>query len=212
VVTTKKSSATPCQQLATNCQPCQSADATECYNFNWNLNTGLFAGTNKPRDSGTSEGLCPADGGTFFIISGCGTINTASGQGGSSAGASGGDGSSGDGSRGLPPGGGDASNLANIARELLREEQNAWKVLDHIDSKGSPLPGYKGGGIFGNTGTGGGQVLPEFDSAGNQITYREWDVNPYVKGVNRGAQRIVTGSDGSAYYTSDHYQTFTRLR
>jgi guanyl-specific ribonuclease Sa len=90
--------------------------------------------------------------------------------------------------------------------------ENAWKVLDRIDSKGSPLPGYKGGGIFGNTGTGGGQVLPEFDSAGNQITFREWDVNPYVKGVNRGAQRIVTGSDGSAYYTSDHYQTFTRYR
>ncbi|MGO9868230.1 MAG: ribonuclease domain-containing protein [Rhodomicrobium sp.] len=44
------------------------------------------------------------------------------------------------------------------------------------------------------------------------MTYQEWDVNPRVPGVNRGAQRLVTGSDGSAYYTDDHYKTFTQIR
>jgi len=44
------------------------------------------------------------------------------------------------------------------------------------------------------------------------ITYRECDVNPYVKGQNRGPERIVTGSDGSAYFTSDHYSSFTQMR
>lgn len=39
-----------------------------------------------------------------------------------------------------------------------------------------------------------------------------WDVNPYVKGFDRGAERLVTGSDGKAYYTSDHYATFVQLR
>lgn len=29
------------------------------------------------------------------------------------------------------------------------------------------------------------------------------------KGVNRGPQRIVKGSDGSAYWTDDHYTAFT---
>jgi hypothetical protein len=43
------------------------------------------------------------------------------------------------------------------------------------------------------------------------ILRAEWDVNQYVKGVNRGAERIVLGSDGGRYYTSNHYQTFTKF-
>jgi guanyl-specific ribonuclease Sa len=62
-----------------------------------------------------------------------------------------------------------------------------------------------------NDGRGGGQVLPRFDPKGNPITYREYDVNPYTPGVNRGAERIVIGSDGSKYYTGDHYRTFVRF-
>ena len=54
--------------------------------------------------------------------------------------------------------------------------------------------------------------MPKTDANGKPITYREWDVNPSQPGVNRGAERLVTGSDGSAWYTSDHYQTFTRIR
>ncbi|WP_325550110.1 RHS repeat-associated core domain-containing protein [Flexivirga sp.] len=82
--------------------------------------------------------------------------------------------------------------------------EKAWSVLDRVDAKGSPLPGYKGGRAFGNT----QGRLPE--SPG--VAYREWDVNPYVKGVNRGAERIVTGDDGSAYWTGDHYDTFLMFR
>jgi guanyl-specific ribonuclease Sa len=74
-------------------------------------------------------------------------------------------------------------------------------------AKGSPLPGYKGGSVFQNS----GGVLPGVDGAGNAITYREWDVNPYVKGVDRGPERLVTGSDGSAYYTGDHYGSFLQF-
>jgi guanyl-specific ribonuclease Sa len=90
--------------------------------------------------------------------------------------------------------------------------ENAKNAFDRVEAKGSPLPGYKGGSVFGNTGATGGQVLPEFDPAGDPITYREWDINPYTKSVDRGAQRLVTGSDGSAYYTGDHYTTFTQFR
>lgn len=35
---------------------------------------------------------------------------------------------------------------------------------------------------------------------------------PDTQGVNRGAQRLVTGNDESAYYTDDHYGTFTKVR
>ncbi len=90
--------------------------------------------------------------------------------------------------------------------------QNALDTLDHVDRTGTAPQGYQGGAPFLNDGRGGGQVLPAADAQGNPITYQEWDVNPRVPGVNRGAQRLVTGSDGSAYYTDDHYKTFTRIR
>ncbi|MGO8967782.1 MAG: ribonuclease domain-containing protein [Mycobacterium sp.] len=54
--------------------------------------------------------------------------------------------------------------------------------------------------------------LPTTDGSGKPITYQEWDVNPKAPGQNRGNERIVTGSDGSAWYTPDHYGTFQRLR
>lgn len=48
-------------------------------------------------------------------------------------------------------------------------------------------------------------ALPSTDAAGNLITYREFDVNNYVPGQNRGVERFVVGSDGSIYYTDSHY-------
>lgn len=57
-----------------------------------------------------------------------------------------------------------------------------------------------------------GGDLPAKDSSGKKINYQEWDVNPKKAGQGRDAERIITGSDGSAYYTGDHYNTFTRMR
>jgi RHS repeat-associated protein len=86
------------------------------------------------------------------------------------------------------------------------------RVLDEIKNRnGSPPPGHKGGSTFRNDGRTGGEVLPRNDATGKPITYRKYDVNPYQSGVNRGGERIVRGSDGSAYYTNDHYRTFTRI-
>lgn len=85
-------------------------------------------------------------------------------------------------------------------------------VLHHIDTTHAAPAGYEGGRTFHNEGQGGERGLPQKDKEGNAISYREWDVNPKVQGVNRGAERLVTGSDGSAYYTSDHYRTFTKVR
>ena len=46
----------------------------------------------------------------------------------------------------------------------------------------------------------------------NVATYTEYDVNPYKYGNPRGTERIVTGTDGSAWYTPDHYKAWYRLR
>lgn len=90
--------------------------------------------------------------------------------------------------------------------------QRARNTLEHIEKTGEPPPGYQGGRRFLNDGRGGGQSLPKTDAAGNRITYKEYDVNPSSRGVNRGAERIVRGSDGSAYYTDTHYKTFTKIQ
>jgi RHS repeat-associated protein len=89
--------------------------------------------------------------------------------------------------------------------------RNATETLEDIDRTGRPPAGTQGGQTFQNDGRGGGQILPRADAKGNPIIYREWDVNPSGGGP-RGPERIVTGSDGSAYYTADHYQTFIRMR
>ncbi|MBF6327379.1 ribonuclease domain-containing protein [Nocardia transvalensis] len=89
---------------------------------------------------------------------------------------------------------------------------HAYRTLREIDAGRWPdsadAPGTKGGDQWMNR----GGSLPRTDSSGKQITYREWDVNPKKPGRSRDAERIVTGSDGSAYYTGDHYKTFTRMR
>jgi RHS repeat-associated protein len=115
-------------------------------------------------------------------------------------------------------------NIRNVAGDIVRDKsgrsvaqdggcpQKARSVLDHIKANGSPSPGYMGGRTFLNDGRGGGQILPATDPSGNPIAYQEFDVNPYQQGVNRGPERIVIGSDGKAYYTDDHYSTFTEIK
>lgn len=78
------------------------------------------------------------------------------------------------------------------------------KVLDHIRAYDKAPVGYVGGRTFFNR----EKLLPVTDSKDNKIYYREWDVRPKVQGKSRGPERLVTGSDGKAYYTVDHYQRF----
>jgi ribonuclease T1 len=82
------------------------------------------------------------------------------------------------------------------------------KVLKYIDECQRPPEGYEGGRPFGNH----EGLLPARDAHGRLIRYQEWDVNPKVAGKNRGPERLVTGSDGSAYYTPHHYRSFIKIR
>ncbi|MFF0576368.1 ribonuclease domain-containing protein [Streptosporangium saharense] len=50
------------------------------------------------------------------------------------------------------------------------------------------------------------------DAQGNAITHREYDVYPYVRGRNRGAERVVIGSDGKVYCTGDRCDTFVQIQ
>lgn len=86
--------------------------------------------------------------------------------------------------------------------------QKVYTVLKYILANHQPMPGYVGGRVFTNR----EKIVPTTDSTGKTIDYQEWDVNPKVEGQNRGTERILTGSDGRAWYTNDHYQTFTQIR
>jgi len=81
-------------------------------------------------------------------------------------------------------------------------------VLEYIDKYLRPPEGHEGGRSFGNY----EGLLPKKDTRGRPIKYQEWDVNPKVPGKNRGPERLATGSDGSAYYTADHYKSFIKIR
>jgi guanyl-specific ribonuclease Sa len=86
-------------------------------------------------------------------------------------------------------------------------------VLKYVEEHHEAPAGYEGGREFHNSGgRDGEEALPRRDARDRPVTYREWDVNRKVAGRNRGVERLITGSDGSAYYTSDHYRTFTKIR
>lgn len=66
---------------------------------------------------------------------------------------------------------------------------------------------YAGGRTFDNDAQPDGNRLPHV----NGQTYQEWDINPCLPGQNRGTERLVTSSDGKAYYCNDHYKNFTEF-
>ena len=83
-----------------------------------------------------------------------------------------------------------------------------YQVLEYVRVHGMPMKGYVGGRDFHNY----EERLPKADAMGDKITYREWDVNAKTEGQDRGAERLVTGSDGRSWYTKDHYESFIQIK
>lgn len=85
---------------------------------------------------------------------------------------------------------------------LATPPQKAYDLLEQLEKRGGlPLPGYVGGRDFRNR----ERRLP-------RGSYREYDVNPKIRGRGRDAERIVIEQrTGKAYYTGDHYRTFVPL-
>jgi len=83
-----------------------------------------------------------------------------------------------------------------------------FKILNYINEHQSPPNGYVGGRIFKNL----EGLLPKTSEQNKKIIYKEWDVNPKVKGINRGPERLVTNNFGDAYYSDDHYKSFKKIQ
>ncbi|TKT91388.1 ribonuclease [Dyadobacter frigoris] len=85
--------------------------------------------------------------------------------------------------------------------------QKVLNILAYIRENGQAPEGYQGGRKFGNF----EKLLPLKDDAGSIMKYQEWDVNPKKKGKNRGAERLITSENKRAWYTRDHYDSFTQI-
>lgn len=86
--------------------------------------------------------------------------------------------------------------------------QAAVETLIYLRAHHQAPPGFEGGRRFGNY----ERRLPELDTHGRRIAYQEWDIHPHLEHRNRGAERLITGSDGRAWFTADHYQHFTEAK
>jgi len=89
--------------------------------------------------------------------------------------------------------------LHRVAKDPLQKAKDLLEAIQQHEGKA--LPGYIGGGSFQNR----ERRLPRGH-------YREYDVNPKIRGRSRDAERIVIEQDtGRAYYTGNHYRTFMPL-
>lgn len=104
--------------------------------------------------------------------------------------------------------GGSANNTSQEAIQRGRIPKKVLTILAYVRQTGQAQAGYVGGRRFGNF----EGHLPRQDIEGRRINYQEWDVNPKKQGRNRGTERLVTGSDGKAWYTNDHYNSFTEIK
>jgi guanyl-specific ribonuclease Sa len=86
--------------------------------------------------------------------------------------------------------------------------QKVLTVLSYVETHRQAMKGYVGGRTFENR----EQRLPLSDARHQRINYQEWDVNPKVAGQNRGPERLITGSNQSAWYTANHYKTFLQIK
>ena len=82
------------------------------------------------------------------------------------------------------------------------------QTLTYVRQHGYAPPGFVGGRVFGNY----EGLLPRYNEKRKRIEYREWDVHLKAEHRTRGAERLVTGSDGRAWYSANHYRTFVEVK
>ncbi|GGF37087.1 hypothetical protein GCM10011519_08230 [Marmoricola endophyticus] len=91
----------------------------------------------------------------------------------------------------------------------------AFEAWHHISRHGGATPlRFRGNKVYANQPTkkGGEARFPAFEPDGQSISYKEYDIQAKRRGDPRPGDRLLTGSDGSLWYTDDHYRTGVRIR
>ncbi|HBT94845.1 MAG TPA: ribonuclease [Coriobacteriia bacterium] len=121
--------------------------------------------------------------------------------------------------RGLPPNTNPRNTSETVSKDLSSLPQNVQDSYKGYEGSGwqgqrpGSTEGTGAGGAYHNRddGTGSGGKLPTEDVTGKPIAYKEYDVNDRVPGAGRDEERFVIGSDGSVYYSNDHYASFVKI-
>lgn len=92
--------------------------------------------------------------------------------------------------------------------DLPENVKNSYEKSDWKGNRSDQTSGTKAGKRYKNRNS----KLPLKDNAGNSVEYHEYDINNRLLNSKRDAERFVRGSNGSVYYTNDHYLTFVRIR
>ena len=94
--------------------------------------------------------------------------------------------------------------------QLSEHEKNMFQKYEKSGWNGQVSGGPShAGGKYRNDGSANSTILPTKNKNG-EISYKEFDINQTTTG--RDSYRFIKGSDGSVYYTNDHYKTFTRIK
>ena len=114
---------------------------------------------------------------------------------------------------GVPKTGEETGNIIKNGslESLPKNAQIMYRKYSEHGWKGS-VPGQTVGTAAGSKYLNRDRKLPYIDNSGNPITYKEFDVNNRLPNQSRDGERFVVGSDGSIYYTNDHYNTFIRIK
>ena len=103
------------------------------------------------------------------------------------------------------------SDSVSSSRGVKILPQDVSKALTEID-QGLPRSNVRNPKSFANDGRGGTPQLPTMDASGKPLDYIEHTVNPRPSGGALDGKRLVIGSDGSVWYTDDHFGTWTRVK
>ena len=95
--------------------------------------------------------------------------------------------------------------------DLPTNVQNSYKKYSDIKWEGN-FKGQTEGTAAGKKFKNADNSLPNIDKHDSPITYKEFDVNNKLPSKGRDGERFVRGSDGSVYYTDDHYKTFKQIK
>ncbi len=104
--------------------------------------------------------------------------------------------------------GNSTSTSINSLPQNVQNSYNSYSANGWSGNYAGQTPGTHAGGAWSNF----GGLLPSTDSFGSPITYQEFDVNNKIDGKNRDGERFIVGSDGSVYYTWDHYVSFKKIK
>lgn len=95
------------------------------------------------------------------------------------------------------------ADLPEKAKEMFdKYSDNKWQ-----GNVAGQTPGTNAGGKFNNK----HGELPVLDANNKPISYNKFDINNRIEGAERDTERFIKGTDGSIYYTNDHYTTLIKV-